>query len=137
MLGDLNDGPEAATTQILYGPDGSQPHGDQDVANAASGFHKADAGDAQRLFNVAKLMSEARRWSRINSGQKELIDHILASERFIPRVGKLRTVPHLSSMRIRSASATRPARAKRCLTMRRLQRRSRSGPTGRVSTPIG
>ena len=27
VLGDLNDGPEAATTEILYGPPGGQPRG--------------------------------------------------------------------------------------------------------------
>ena len=35
LLGDFNDGPEAATTQILYGAPGSQPRGPEDATNVA------------------------------------------------------------------------------------------------------
>jgi endonuclease/exonuclease/phosphatase family metal-dependent hydrolase len=38
LLGDLNDGPEAATTQILYGAPGSQPRGPDDATNVAGAF---------------------------------------------------------------------------------------------------
>ena len=97
VLGDLNDGPEAATTQILYGPPGSQPRGPDDATRTAGAFQRADANDGQRLFNVAKLVPEAIRWSRRHNGQNELLDHILTSERLmLPRVNGLRQVPTMS-----------------------------------------
>lgn len=96
LLGDLNDGPEAATTQILYGPPGSQPRGPEDATHAAGAFQRADANDGQRLFNVAKLVPEDIRWSRRHNGQNELLDHILASEGLMPRVNGLRRVPTMS-----------------------------------------
>ncbi|UCD58390.1 MAG: endonuclease/exonuclease/phosphatase family protein, partial [Candidatus Hydrogenedentota bacterium] len=86
VLGDLNDGPEAATTQILYGPPGSQPRGPDDATHAAGAFQRADANDPHRLFNVAKLVPEDIRWSRRHNGQNELLDHILTSEGLMPRV---------------------------------------------------
>lgn len=55
VLGDLNDGPHAATTEILYGPIGSQARGPEDALNENSGFNKKDSGDGQRL-------STSRRW---------------------------------------------------------------------------
>jgi endonuclease/exonuclease/phosphatase family metal-dependent hydrolase len=76
LLGDLNDVPDAATTQILQGPIGSQP--------GTGGFDRADQGDAARLFNLASMIPAERRFSRINSGVRELIDHILVSERLLP-----------------------------------------------------
>ena len=96
VLGDLNDGPEAATTQILYGPPGSQPRGPGDATHAAGAFQRADANDARRLFNVAKLVAEDIRWSRRHNGQNELLDHILSSEGLMPRVNGLRQVPTMS-----------------------------------------
>ncbi len=96
VLGDLNDGPEAATTQILYGPPGSQPRGPDDATRAAGAFQRADANDGQRLFNVAKLVPEDIRWSRRHNGQNELLDHILTSEGLMPRVNGLRQVPTMS-----------------------------------------
>ena len=38
VLGDLNDGPEAATTEILYGPPGSQPRGPEYSNPVAGAF---------------------------------------------------------------------------------------------------
>ena len=96
LLGDLNDGPEAATTQILYGPPGSQPRGPDDATRAAGAFQRPDANDARRLFNMTKLMPENLRWSRRHNGQNELLDHILTSEGLIPRVDGLRQVPTMS-----------------------------------------
>jgi endonuclease/exonuclease/phosphatase family metal-dependent hydrolase len=78
VMGDLNDGPLAATTEMLYGPPGSQP--------GAGGFEAADAGDGQRLFNVTGLIPEARRYSRVFEGKKELIDHIMVSLALVPQV---------------------------------------------------
>lgn len=96
VLGDLNDGPEAATTQMLYGPPGSQPTGEPGEDMRASGaFQREDDGDRQRLFNVTKLLPENIRWSRRHNGQNELLDHILASAGLMPRVSGLRQVPVL------------------------------------------
>ena len=96
LLGDLNDGPEAATTQILYGEPLSQPRGPEDATSAGSAFQRADEYDAQRLFNVTKLLPENIRWTRLYNGQKELLDHILASQGLMPRVDRLRQVPEMS-----------------------------------------
>lgn len=96
VLGDLNDGPEAATTQILYGPPGSQPRDPDDATHVHGAFQRADAQDGQRLFNVTKLVPEDLRWSRRHNGQNELLDHILTSEGLMPRVNGLRRVPTMS-----------------------------------------
>jgi len=108
VLGDLNDGPEAATTQILYGPPGSQPRGPEDAAEQSGAFQRADDDDRQRLFNVTKLVPEANRWSRKNEGQKELIDHILISEKLMPRVNGLRRVPTMSIRNMDTPDLTSP-----------------------------
>jgi predicted extracellular nuclease len=71
VMGDLNDEPEAATTQILLGPPGSEL--------GTGGFDQPDQGDGQRLWNLATLIPEANRFSRIYRGRGELIDHVLAS----------------------------------------------------------
>ncbi|WP_369168566.1 endonuclease/exonuclease/phosphatase family protein [Streptomyces sp. R28] len=78
VLGDLNDEVQAATTQILLGPPGSEI--------GTSGFRTADKGDAGRLWNVAPLIPVEQRFSRVNSGRRELIDHILCSHRLVHRV---------------------------------------------------
>ncbi|NBM17941.1 endonuclease/exonuclease/phosphatase family protein [Streptomyces sp. GC420] len=71
VLGDLNDAPGAATTQILLGPPGSE--------FGSTGFERPDRGDAFRLWNTAPLIPEKQRFSRIHAGHRELIDHILLS----------------------------------------------------------
>jgi len=78
VLGDMNDEVQAATTQILLGPPGSEI--------GTSGYDKPDKGDAVRLWDVAPLIPADQRYSRINSGRRELIDHILASHRLVHRV---------------------------------------------------
>jgi endonuclease/exonuclease/phosphatase family metal-dependent hydrolase len=80
LLGDLNDGPDAATTQILYGPGGSQPS----TKPVNPGFDRKDKNDDTRLFNITGLIPEERRYSRIYQGNGELIDHILVSKELIP-----------------------------------------------------
>ncbi len=75
VLGDLNDGPEAATTQILYGPGGSQI--------GTPGFSRPDRGDDTRLFNLAPLIEPKRQFSRVYQGKGELIDHILVSDELL------------------------------------------------------
>jgi endonuclease/exonuclease/phosphatase family metal-dependent hydrolase len=97
LLGDLNDVHEAATTQIFYGPPGSQPHGTEDSTQVSGAFQRSDAGDSQRLFNVTNLVPKDIRWSRKHNGQEELLDHILASEQLMPRAANgLRRVPAVS-----------------------------------------
>ncbi|KOU61612.1 endonuclease [Streptomyces sp. MMG1533] len=78
VLGDLNDEVQAATTQMLLGPPGSEI--------GTPGYEVADKGDATRLWNVAPLIPAEQRHSRINSGRRELIDHILVSHRLVHRV---------------------------------------------------
>jgi endonuclease/exonuclease/phosphatase family metal-dependent hydrolase len=71
VLGDMNDTELAATTQILYGPDGSQM--------GTPGFDRPDAGDASGLWNIAPRIPDGHRFSRLHGGDRELIDHILLS----------------------------------------------------------
>jgi endonuclease/exonuclease/phosphatase family metal-dependent hydrolase len=78
ILGDLNDEVQAATTQILLGPPGSEI--------GTPGYEAPDKGDATRLWNVASLIPAERRYSRVNSGRRELIDHVLVSHRLVHRV---------------------------------------------------
>lgn len=83
LLGDLNDGPEAASTQMLLGPE------DLDAS-------RADAGDATRLYNLmlpipgpqgtrgdVSMVPAERRFSRRFNGRGELIDHLLASRHLL------------------------------------------------------
>lgn len=87
LLGDLNDVTDAATTQILNGPGGSEI--------GTPGFDRPDKGDAVRLFNLAPLIPTERRFSRINQGNRELIDHILVSQALL--LGQPRRVPVVDS----------------------------------------
>ncbi|WP_207229834.1 endonuclease/exonuclease/phosphatase family protein [Krasilnikovia cinnamomea] len=75
LTGDLNDTPQAATTQLLLGPPGSEI--------GTRGFDQPDRGDHQRMWNLAPLMPPGQDYSRINSGRKELIDHILVSHALV------------------------------------------------------
>ena len=83
VAGDLNDDPQAATTQILYGPPGSEI--------GTGGFDRPDAGDAQRLWNTAALIDESERWTRVYRGRRELIDHVLCSARVVRAVTRVTT----------------------------------------------
>jgi predicted extracellular nuclease len=87
LLGDMNDVTDAATTQILQGPGGSEI--------GTGGFNTPDKGDDSRLFNLAPLIPEERRYSRIYRGNKELIDHILVSEELLP--GQPRKLPKVDT----------------------------------------
>ncbi|MGW0335102.1 endonuclease/exonuclease/phosphatase family protein [Streptomyces sp. NPDC003011] len=78
VLGDLNDEVRAATTQILLGPPGSEI--------GTPGHDVADRGDAARLWNVAPLIPVEQRYSRVTSGRRELIDHVLVSHRLVHRL---------------------------------------------------
>jgi endonuclease/exonuclease/phosphatase family metal-dependent hydrolase len=78
LAGDLNDQPQAATTQILYGPPGSQI--------GTGGFDRPDRGDAVRLWNLAPLIPADERFSRVFEGQPELIDHIMVNHSLVGHV---------------------------------------------------
>ncbi|MGW3990266.1 endonuclease/exonuclease/phosphatase family protein [Streptomyces sp. NPDC004830] len=77
LVGDLNDEVQAATTQILLGPPGSEI--------GTPGYDRPDRGDATRLWDVAPLIPPGQRYSRVNSGRRELIDHVLLSHRLVHR----------------------------------------------------
>ncbi|WP_248579547.1 endonuclease/exonuclease/phosphatase family protein [Nocardioides sp. InS609-2] len=83
VAGDLNDEPQAATTQILLGPPGSEI--------GTGGFDTPDAGDGARLWNLAQLIPEEQRWSRVYRGRRELIDHLLVSRAAVLRVTDVAT----------------------------------------------
>ena len=83
VAGDLNDEPEAATTQLLHGPPGSEI--------GTPGFDQPDQGDGQRLWNLAPLIPEAQRFSRIYRGRGELIDHLLVSHALVKSVETVTT----------------------------------------------
>jgi predicted extracellular nuclease len=83
VLGDLNDEPLAATTQILLGPPGSEI--------GTAGYDRPDRGDASRLWNLAPLIPVERRFTRVFSGRRELIDHVLASRFLVTRASAVDT----------------------------------------------
>ncbi len=102
LLGDLNDEPLAATTQMLLGPPGSEID--------TRGFALADLGDGQRLWNLApRILPEDRRFSRVFNGRPELIDHILVSHALVHDVDSVTTgIADLPSVTVDPASgATR------------------------------
>jgi len=88
LMGDLNDEIEAATTQIFNGPGGSEI--------GTPGFSQPDGGDGDRMWNLAPLIPEAQRFTRIYRGRRELIDHIFASHQLLdpePRVSTAIAAP--------------------------------------------
>jgi endonuclease/exonuclease/phosphatase family metal-dependent hydrolase len=82
VLGDLNDEPLAATTQILNGPPGSEL--------GTPGADAPDRGDAARLWNLAELIPPEERHTRTYRGRGELIDHILVSHAMLAKVKEVR-----------------------------------------------
>ncbi len=96
FCGDLNDTLDAATTQLLLGPPGSQ--------YGTGGYDRPDRGDAQRLWATGYRMTPPENWSRINQGRPELIDHILVSTPC--RIGWVRRAPCPSTC---PASASGPS----------------------------
>ena len=83
VAGDLNDEPTAATTQILLGPPGSEID--------TGGFDQPDRGDGARLWNLAPLIPDPDRWSRVYHGRRELIDHLLVTRAVVERVTRVET----------------------------------------------
>jgi exonuclease III len=58
------------------------------------GFQRPDQGDSARLWNLAPLIPEDHRFSRVFRGRGELIDHILVSPpRLVQRVEQVDTGP--------------------------------------------
>jgi endonuclease/exonuclease/phosphatase family metal-dependent hydrolase len=91
FCGDLNDEPDAATTQIVIGPSGSEID-----PRPGSAFQHPDGGDAFRLWNLAPLIPADQRFTRVFRGRKELIDHIFASHVLV-NPGNLPTVATIRS----------------------------------------
>jgi hypothetical protein len=71
LLDDFNDVPEAQTSLLMIGPSGSEI--------GTRGFKLPDKGDDTRLFNLAPAINASRRYSRIQSGRKEMLDQIFIS----------------------------------------------------------
>jgi predicted extracellular nuclease len=84
LAGDLNDEVNAATTQILHGPPGSEI--------GTAGFTRPDSGDGDRMWNLAPLIPDSERFSRRYRGRNELIDHILVSHHLVQRVREAHTL---------------------------------------------
>lgn len=70
VMGDLNDEVQAATTQILQGPGGSEID--------TRGFDMPDQGDGLRLWNLSPRLVEGS-FTRKHRGEGEIIDHIFVS----------------------------------------------------------
>ncbi len=72
LMGDLNDGPQATSTQILLGPeDRSLEH--------------RDKFDDIRLYNLVEYIAPERQFSRLYHKERELIDHIAVSYELVFR----------------------------------------------------
>jgi endonuclease/exonuclease/phosphatase family metal-dependent hydrolase len=89
LAGDMNDEVDAATTQILNGPPGSEI--------GSVGFNRADAGDGERMWNLASRIPESERFTRVYRGRGELIDHVFASHALVAadRLVSVRTLTAL------------------------------------------
>jgi endonuclease/exonuclease/phosphatase family metal-dependent hydrolase len=85
VCGELNDTLDAATTQLLFGPPGSQ--------FGTGGYGRPDRGDAQRLCDAGYWMTPPNNWSRMFAGRPELIDHILLSHALTDPLRDAATVP--------------------------------------------
>lgn len=95
VAGDLNDGLDAATTQLLQGPPGSEI--------GTPGFARPDGGDGQRMWNLAPLIPEAQRFTRVFRGRGELIDHVLVSHFLVTKTSQV-TTAMASPGRLRSVT---------------------------------
>jgi Endonuclease/Exonuclease/phosphatase family len=102
VLGDLNDEPPAATTQILLGPPGSEI--------GTAGFDRPDRGDPWRLWNLAPLIPAERRFTRVFRGRPELVDHVLVSGALVRRIVRADTTPEAPPSITEFPSARRNAR---------------------------
>ncbi|MET0741468.1 MAG: endonuclease/exonuclease/phosphatase family protein [Candidatus Nanopelagicales bacterium] len=84
LAGDLNDGADAATTQILLGPGGSEI--------GTAGENRPDRGDGWRLWNLAPLLQPlpdgSAAYTRIYRGRREVIDHLLVTRAVLDRLDR-------------------------------------------------
>lgn len=83
LMGDLNDEQQAASTAMLYGEwepivDSAPKPGDK-IKFTRKILSANKKIDDTRLYNLADVIQPERRYSRINDGRKELIDHILVT----------------------------------------------------------
>lgn len=101
VLGDLNDEPAAATTQILLGPPGSEL--------GTAGADVPDRGDGARLWNLAPRIPAEQRFTRVYRGRRELIDHILVSRALLDAAQEVRTVSGESRILSRADGPPRAA----------------------------
>ena len=98
VLGDFNDGPEAATSQIFLGPtdlDITTPGDDDDVR-----LYNLTDSVPLRGPDVRIFLPEGERFTRVHEGRGEILDQILASRRLIFRddafrVDEVRSLVHL------------------------------------------
>ena len=90
LAGDFNDEVDAATTQILNGPPGSEI--------GTVGFSRPDAGDGDRLWNLAPLIAPEERFSRRYRGRDELIDHVFVSQHLVRRTREVHTIAATTSL---------------------------------------
>ncbi len=88
LAGDLNDEADAATTQIINGPTGSEIGTD--------GFSRPDRGDGNRMFNLSPRNPRTSPVHTIYRGRRELIDHIFVSH-FLAANGHTVTVDTLTA----------------------------------------
>jgi endonuclease/exonuclease/phosphatase family metal-dependent hydrolase len=102
VLGDLNDEPAAATTQILYGPPGSQLD--------TPGFTHPDQGDRLRLWNLANRIPAEQRFTRRFEGHGELIDHILVSHTLLTPLPTVEVIRQAGLDQLPSITADAAAR---------------------------
>jgi endonuclease/exonuclease/phosphatase family metal-dependent hydrolase len=70
LMGDMNDEPDAITTQIMQGPEDRS-------------LQQRDKFDDIRLYNLAPYIAPERRYSRMYHKERELIDHIMVSHELI------------------------------------------------------
>jgi hypothetical protein len=84
VAGDLNDGLDAATTQLLQGQPASEI--------GTPGFARPDGGDGQRMWNLAPRIPKAQRVTRVFRGRGELIDHVLVSHFLVTKTSQVTTV---------------------------------------------
>jgi endonuclease/exonuclease/phosphatase family metal-dependent hydrolase len=90
VLGDFNDEPRAATTQMFIGPEdadatSTDKFDDVRLYNLVDGIPRR--GDAT---NDKWFLAEGERFSRLNNGRREMIDHLFASKTMLGPSEELR-----------------------------------------------
>ena len=111
VLGDLNDGPHATTSQLLLGPPDSDTNS-SGLGDEARLFNLTDAAPLQR-GSKHTLLPEGERFSRRDESKREMLDQILVSRDLVWKEGdcavvRVRSLVHLlESENIRSASGER------------------------------